>query len=164
MMFGFVTFHLGEKFVYQHIKHKKEMMKDLAFIHISGFFVYHFVLGILLYISFNTGITEIGLFTFALLLTHVFSSSISLTHIDEFLGMHKLSMIALASAPVAGVFLASVLEKSLNIHYPLFAFVVGAVLYIVTRDMIPAKEEGNSKLFFAGFILSLGVILVSKIL
>jgi len=162
ILLGFVVFHLGEKFVYQHIKHKKLMLKDLAFIHIGGFFIYHFVIGIMLFLSFSTGITSLGLFAFALLLTHIIASSVSLTHIDEFVGMNKPVMILLASAPLAGTVFASLLKPSPEIYYSLFAFVLGAVFYIVTRDMLPEEKEGNSKLFLAGFVLSLAAILMMR--
>ncbi len=159
---GFVLFHLSEKYVYQHIRHKKHMLNELAVIHISGFFIYHLVIGILLFLSFSTGIDGVGWFTFALLLTHIFSSSISLTHIDEFLGMNKLLMIVLSAAPLAGTLIASIAPLSPVAHHGLFSFVVGAVLYIVSRDMLPSKQEGSSKHFFLGFMLSLAAIILAR--
>jgi hypothetical protein len=51
LLIGFIVFHLAEKYLYQHIKNKDILLQDLGELHVAGFFIDHFVVGIALFLS-----------------------------------------------------------------------------------------------------------------
>ncbi len=155
MLSGFVLFHLSEKYVYQHIKNKNEMLQDLAFLHAVGFFFNHFVVGIALFLVFQIESTLSGFLLFIPLLLHTFSSSLSLNHLDSHFKRKSLLGLVLPLAPVFGVTFATLLKPNLVAYHALFSFVLGAMLYIAIRDMTPAGQKGKPLLFLTGVLLSL---------
>lgn len=159
---GFIFFHLSEKYIYQHVKNKNEVIEELAQVHAAGFFINHFVLGMTLYFIFVIAGGAIGLITFLLFLFHTISSSISLNHIDEYFSQRFVVNAILSSSPLLGVLFAIFLSPAKDLYYSLFALSVGAILYVVIRDMIPYGKEGKPLFFFFGFIISFGVIILAK--
>jgi len=159
LLFGFFLFHVTEKFIYQHIKNKRDLMKDLSFFHIIGFFVDHFIIGIALFLAFQVVDIIIGTLIFIPLMLRVFSSSLSLNHIDEYIKMNPLLMLLIAAAPLFGTAFAYLLQPVHTIFYILLSFILGTLLYIVIRDMLPREEEGSIRFFTLGFIVSLIVLL-----
>ncbi len=155
MLLGFVSFHLGEKYIYQHIKNKKEQLQDLASIHALGFFVGHFVVGITLFLAFRIEGSISGFLIFVPLLLHTFSSSLSLNDIDEKLNRKSISCLLLPMSPVLGVAFAYLMNLSSFFYHLLFSFVLGAMLYIVVRDTLPRDEAGKPLLFLTGVLLSI---------
>lgn len=154
MVSGFVLFHLGEKYIYQHIKNKDELLQDLASIHAVGFFVNHLVVGMALFLAFSYENIVSGFLIFVPLLLHSFSSSLSLNHIDKHFNRKSLSGVVLPLAPVFGVGIATLLSPDPFVYYGLFSFVIGAMLYIVIRDMLPRAENGKPLLFLSGILVS----------
>jgi len=154
MVSGFVLFHLGEKYIYQHIKNKAELLQDLASIHVLGFFANHFVIGIMLFLVFSGENVVAGFLVFIPLLLHSFSSSLSLNHIDKHFNRKSISGIALPLAPLLGVAFAILLNPDSLLYYSLFAFVIGAMLYISIRDLLPKGEQGRPLLFLSGALIS----------
>jgi len=162
LLAGFVFFHLGEKYVYQHIRNRKELMQDIASLHAVGFFTEHFIIGITLFLAFKIEGSVSGFLLFLPLLLHSFSSSISLNHIDSHFKRKSISGILLPLSPFFGVCVAYFLQFSYVFYYALFSPVLGAMLYIAIRDMLPKKEEGNQLFFIAGVLFSiLSITLVS---
>lgn len=164
MVFGFTLFHIGEKYVYQHVKNKSELLKDLSLIHIFGFFVNHFLIGILVFIVFSYERFVSGFFVFIPLLLHSFSSSISLEHIGKHFNKKILTNFFLPISPVLGVAFAALFHTNLAFYYTIFPFVVGAMLYIVIRDTIPRGEAGKPAFFLIGVLLSVLANIVITIL
>lgn len=152
---GFVVFHVAEKYIYQHVKNKKEMIKDLSEIHAFGFFIDHFVVGMALVFAFQTSSILFGFSVFIALLLHTMSSSISLTHIDEYFKQNKIVNILLALAPLGGVIVASLLNPEKSLYYVIFSLVIGALFYVGIRDLIPSKDEGRVSYFAFGFFISI---------
>ncbi|MCR4368983.1 MAG: hypothetical protein NUV67_03695 [archaeon] len=162
LLFGFVSFHLAEKYVYQHVKNKNKLLKDLGEIHAAGFFIDHFVVGMALVFAFSTTNVIFGLLIFIPLLLHTLSSSIAMTHIDEHFDQSKIVNSLLSIAPLLGVIFAGLLNPDRLFYHVVFSFVIGALLYVVIRDMLPQKEEGNSRYFLYGFATSLIIFVVLK--
>jgi len=164
MAVGFVLFHLGEKYIYQHVKNKNELLQDLASIHALGFFINHFVIGIALFLVFSFESVFHGFLIFIPLLLHAFSSSLSLNHIDKHFNRKSLSGLVLPLSPVLGVGFAAFLNPNKPLYYSLFAFVLGAMFYIVVRDMLPRKEKGKPLLFLTGALLSILITMLASLL
>lgn len=163
MLGGFVLFHLGEKYVYQHIKHRKELMQDLKALHAIGFFVDHFVVGITLFLAFSIEGSVSGFLIFVPLLLHTLSSSISLNHIDSHFKRLSVSGIMLPLAPACGVLFAYFLNLEQALYYGLFSFVVGALLYVAVRDMLP-REQGKPAFFLTGVLVSVAAVMLISLL
>ena len=154
MVSGFVLFHLGEKYIYQHIKNKAELLQDLAHIHVLGFFINHFVIGVAIFLAFSQGSIAGGFLIFIPLLLHTFSSSLSLNHIDKHFNRKSISGVLLPLSPVIGVLFASLLNLNRFFYYLVFPFIIGSLLYVVIRDTIPRKEQGKPMLFLTGILLA----------
>ncbi len=158
MLSGFVFFHIAEKYVYQHVKNKNKMLKDLAEIHALGFFVDHFVLGITLALVFQSSNILFSFAVFVPMILHTLASSLSLTHIDKYFKKAPLLNISLSISPFLGVLFATLIQPDKQIYYAIFSLVIGALLYISIRDMLPEKREGKLVYFVLGFILSILMI------
>ena len=160
MLIGFVIYHLAEKYLYQHIRNKNELMRDLSELHIAGFFVNHFVTGMILFLALSTEDFLVGLLVFVPLLLHAFSSSLSLNHIDERVQYNKPIGMLLAASPILGVFVANLLIIGGEIFYSLFALATGTLLYVVIRDAIPEDQNGKPQFFVLGFFISYVTLLL----
>lgn len=161
LLFGFVLFHLSEKYIYQHIKNRKVLMKDLAELHTLGFFLDHLMIGIILAFTFTLS-THIDFIIFIPFLLHTISSSISLEHITEKTKL-KVNRFILSNSTLIGAIFATLLKPSEFWYYSIFAFLLGALLYISIRDMLPKGKKGDSMLFILGFMLTLILVLLARI-
>jgi len=163
LLLGFVVFHMGEKYIYQHITNKRELLKDLTAIHALGFFFDHFTVGVALFLVFSVPIPTFGLLLFIPLLLHTVSSSLSLSHLDEVYRRKSVFGFLLPLSPVIGVLAAWLLNPTTALYYILFSIVVGALLYVVIRDMIPSGKKGDLPAFIIGFIVSLAILLFVRL-
>ena len=155
LTFGFVTFHLSEKYLYQHIKNKKALLKDLAELHNFGFFIDHLMIGFVLVLTF-----ELARYTNYLvivpLLLHTVSSSISLEHIHERIKT-KINKFMLSISTFLGALIAHFIELEHFWYFTLFSFFLGSLLYISIRDMLPGGKKGNPLMFLIGFLVTIGI-------
>ncbi|AJF60596.1 MAG: hypothetical protein J4224_02025 [Candidatus Diapherotrites archaeon] len=164
LVLGFAVFHIAEKYIYQHIKNRKDLMTDLAELHVAGFFADQFVVGMALFFAFQFEDIITGAVIFIPLLIHSFSSAISLQHIQEHFNKNRLLNFVLSIAPIAGVAVALLLSPYPIIYHNFFSFVIGGIIYIAIRDMIPDKDKGDIKFFVFGVIISIAAITASKAL
>lgn len=162
LLIGFVIFHIAEKYVYQHVKNKNELIKDLAEIHAIGFFIDHFVVGMALVFVFQSSNSLLGFIIFLPLLLHTFSSSISLTHIDNYFKQNQAVNVILSLAPLAGIITAELLNPDRAIYFAVFSLIVGALLYVTIRDMLPYKEEGKPMFFLLGFLTGMLIVYLTQ--
>lgn len=160
LLFGFVLVHLSEKYIYQHIKNRRILMKDLAELHTLGFFLDHLMIGIVLAFSFTLS-TQLNFIIFIPFLLHTISSSMSLEHITEKMKL-KVNKVILNSSTLLGALFAVFLKPTQFWYYSIFAFLLGALLYISIRDMLPQGKKGDSMLFIFGFILTLILVLLAR--
>lgn len=152
MLIGFALFHVAEKFLYQNVLNKKELIEDLGYVHTIGFFINHFMLGFILFLFTKQNI-NLGFLLFIPILLHIISSSMSLEHLDEKL-KSNLVRILLAFSTFIGALAANYLEINSVLLYSVFAFSLGAVLYISSRDILSAKK-GTTTTFLLGLVISL---------
>ena len=158
MLLGFVVFHMGEKYIYQHITNKREMLTNLQGIHALGFFIDHFAVGVALFLFLSVPDYAFGLILFVPLALHTISSALSLNHLDEVYSRKSIQGILLPLSPLLGVVFAFIVSPSPEVYYLLFSFVLGALFYIVIRDMIPTGKKGNLIFFMVGFLVSLTLL------
>ncbi len=148
ILLGFLIMHFIEKYLYKHITNKQLLLKDLKKIHIVGFGLDNFLVGFII-----ASVLELDLIL-ALnlcipLILQMFTSSISLDSIDtSFEG--KYSKVILSILPILGAILGILLEFEHIFTNYVLAFVVGILLYMVIRDVIPTGERGNSLFFLLG--------------
>jgi len=153
---GFFVFHIAEKFLYQHVKNKDVLMENLAALHIVGFFINHFIVGVVLVLTFS--INEVLSFLlFIPFLLHTLSSALSLKHIDERTNTLT-ARIILSLSTLLGAISTQFLQFNQVVFYTILSFSIGALLYIVVRDLLPKEEEGQP-IFFIGGLLSRILIL-----
>ncbi len=164
MAAGFVLFHVGEKYLYQHVKNKDELLKDLSSVHAVGFFVDHFVVGIMVFLVFSYDNIFASFILFIPLLLHSFSSALSLNHLDKHFPRKSIAGFLMPLAPVFGVSFAAFLNLNPVFYFGLLAFAVGAMLYISIRDMLPRGESGKPFLFLLGALISILAVLLPSML
>lgn len=155
---GFVMFHLSEKYLYQHIKDKKMLLKDLAELHNFGFFTYHLMVGFVLYLTFELS-SYTNYLVFVPFVLHTVSSSMSLEHIHHKIKT-KFNKFILNISTFLGALFAYLIKLETFWYYTLFSFLLGALLYISIRDMLPQGKKGNPLMFFIGFLITIGIISV----
>ncbi|MCK5291727.1 MAG: hypothetical protein KAR39_06905 [Thermoplasmata archaeon] len=148
MLLGFVIFHLAGKFLYQHVRNKKEMLGELKVMHEVGFFLDHFMLGFVLVTAVDVDPT-LGFLIAIPIFLHTVSSSISMQHIHESAktGTNK---IILSLSTLLGVIVAVVLQVERDVQGAILALLLGMLLYIGIRDFIPREEKGYPILFLVG--------------
>lgn len=143
---GFVAFHLAEKYVYQHVKEKHKMIKDLKILHETGFFIEHFAIGFFLVLVFRIE----GLYpmlVFIPLMLHTISSSLSMEAI-HLKSKTPLNKVILSLSTLIGASLAYFVVPFGFWYYGLFSLLLGALFYTGVRDMLPLMEEKTGPLYF----------------
>ncbi len=154
---GFVGAHALQKYLYQH-SHPADTGKKIGQVDAAGFFAIHLVEGIALVASFSIS-PRFGLLIFIPLLVSGFSSSTLLAHVLEMLKVKSdLPKFVITFSTVLGAVLALTLPIG-NLLGPLFALTVGALFYIVVRDMLPKGVRGDLSAFLAGCVLGLAIVL-----
>lgn len=161
ILIGFIFFHALEKFLYQHVKNKSELLNDLSWLHATGFFLDHFLVGMILFFAANTDNLITGTIIAFPLLLHIVSSSISLAHINRHFEKQKSLLAALSLAPLAGTLFAAYIDSFPHAYHAFFAISVGTLLYIVMRDVVP-KEDGSVLVFLLGIIISIIAVAAVK--
>lgn len=155
---GFIAFHLSEKYLYQHIKDKKVLLKDLAELHNFGFFIDHLMVGFVMFLAFELGSYANYLIVVPFVL-HTVSSSMSLEHIHRRIKT-KVNKFLLSCSTFIGALFGYMIKLEAFWYYTVLAFFLGSLLYISIRDMLPKGRKGNPLMFFIGFLITIGIISV----
>lgn len=158
ILVGFALFHLIEKYVYQHSK-RDERIEKLKHIHSAGFFIYYFIIGIVLYHLMENNLVQGTLFLIPLVF-HSAVSSASFQEIHKELKEKQHIRLFLSSSPIMGILIAIYIGVSQNVYYSMLGFVVGALFYIIIKDILPEQKEGDPKYFLAGMILFVLLLLI----
>ena len=153
LLVGFVLFHITEKFIYQHVKDKSRLMKDLAELHMVGFFIDHFIIGFILVLTFEFS-TRLNFLIFMPFLLHTISSSISLEHIN-LQSKTIANKLFLGFSTFFGAIIATILDLSNFYFFSVYSIALGALLYVVVRDMIPKGQRGSPLFFLIGVLVTL---------
>lgn len=161
MLMGFIIFHLSEKYVYQHVKDRKLLQRDIKELHIVGFFIEHFVIGFALVLAFQLPDTTFkGLIAIPFIFVTL-SSSISLEHLSR-MSNKSFNKIILCLSTLIGALVATFLNLTPILYYGIFSFIIGALLYIVVRDLIPKREKGKPLYFIIGVIISIIILIITR--
>ncbi|MFH1638233.1 MAG: hypothetical protein ABIB71_07440 [Candidatus Woesearchaeota archaeon] len=158
---GFVAFHLAEKYVYQHVKNKHEMIKDLKIFHEVGFFIEHFLIGFFLVLVFRIqGVYS--MVVFVPLALHTISSSLTMESI-HLMSKSYLNKIILSISTIVGALVAGLIAPFGFAYYSFFSIALGALFYVGVRDMLPLKK-GNPIFFVTGVVINIVLFSAAKIL
>ncbi len=159
ILVGFSFFHLVEKFIYQHSESEKRI-NQLKEVHGIGFFLYHFIVGIVLYYITTQDIVA-GTLLFIPVLFHSTISSASTKEIHAEIKENFFWRLLVSSSSVLGALLFMVFNVPPTILFSLLGAVVGGLFYIIIKDILPEEKEGDPKYFILGVILF--VILIFSI-
>ena len=154
ILIGFLLMHLIEKYIYNHIMNKQELLEDLKVVHIIGFGLDNFLVGFIIASFVELDfllVIELSVPLFLQMLT----SSISLDSIDTHLNekSSKYSKIILSVLPILGAILEIILEFEMLVTNYVLAFVLGILFYMIIRDVLPQGKRGSSVLFLAGNLI-----------
>ncbi len=157
---GIAGYHLAEKYVYQHTLPSEERQK-MGLAHAAGFFLDNFFDGVLLVLLFS--ISEAGAFlVFVPLLLHKLSSTLLLSHLLENVKKIKHGRLAFSASTFFGAIAAVALDlpQKSEIIEPAFALLLGTLIYLAIRDMIPGGRKEKLAHFTAGAMLGLAATLI----
>jgi hypothetical protein len=157
LLFGFTLFYIAEKYVYQHAS-KKQLLKELQEEHSIAFYIYHLLLGVTLVTFLEQGIIT-GLLFFVPISLHAISSSASLRELHGNIRENKTIKLFLSSSTILGTFLALLIVVPPIIIQAIVGFITGVLLYVIIKEVLPDKEEGNPLYFIAGMMLFTLIIL-----
>jgi len=151
ILMGFVIFHISEKYLYQHVKNKKELLKDLKELHVVGFFIDNFIIGFILVTTLKISGFN-GIIIILPIILHTISSSMAMEHIHE-RARTKINKIILSLSPIIGALVALLIIIEGIYLALIIAFLVGMLLKTVNRDVVPRKEKGYPHLFILGVLI-----------
>ncbi len=154
---GFILLHIVEKQIRQS-KSIAQLKSKLKREHSVIFFIYHFMLGIILLKLLHISLAK-GILFFVIILFHSTVSTASLKEIHSKLTKKTFVKIILCVSTLLGILLAFVFTLPAYVFYGLVAFVSGALLYIVIRDIIPKESKSNLMYFIFGSLLYLVLIM-----
>ena len=161
-LMGFAAFHSIRAYNFKHIQTKKELKSRFRKNHILAFFMEHFILGFVLTLTFKDPVVSILLFLPFILLT--ISSSILLKIIDK-TSKSSTTKLILGSSTILGAIVGTLFSFSNMLYIGSFGYVLGSLIYIVSRDIMPMEEKKESLLFFAiGLIITSVLLLVKGII
>jgi len=151
------------------VKIQNRINEHLDELHGYTNFVYHLIIGIILFelLTFDF-ITAIMFFIFALFkaLTSKTSNDIQLfpdIEVNEEHNIRLYQKIIIASAGLIGIFIGLMLNIVFNlpmeIIFVLFSFISGVILYTIIREVLPENESGRPLYFLLGIVLFLIIII-----
>jgi zinc transporter ZupT len=158
-LMGFAAFHSIRAYNFKHIQTKKELKKRFRNNHILAFFIEHFILGLLLVVTFKTPIVSLLLFLPFVLLT--ISSSILLKIIDK-TSKSNVPKLILGSSTVLGAIVGTLFSLNQSLYLGSFGYALGTLFYIVSRDIMPEEEKQENILFFSIGLILTSIILLTK--
>ncbi|MEF8833105.1 MAG: hypothetical protein V5A66_06285 [Candidatus Thermoplasmatota archaeon] len=158
MLFGFVSFFISEKYLYQHVKDPESLEVDLYYLHVVGFFIDHFIKGFVL-VTIIVLEPILGFLTAIPFFIHTLSSTIALNSIHKTSG-RKIDKVFLSSSFVIGTLIGIFFELSSHLERSILAFILGMMLFMVSRDVIPREKEGRPLFFLLG-VFTIFIIWIS---
>ena len=151
------------------VKIQNHINEHLDELHIYTNFIYHLLIGIILFeLLTYEFITGILFFVFALFkaITSKTSNDIQLFTGIEINKEHHEPLylkIVVASSALIGVFvgflLYTIFHVSIVIIFLLFSFISGVILYTIIREVLPENESGRPLYFLLGIIIFLVFII-----
>jgi len=155
ILFGFIFFYLVEKYIYQHHS-RKRLVAELELEDSIISFAYHFIGGMFIATFTRISLREGILFSIPLLFqTAVRTLPFDPTH-------SKTIQIILSSSTLFGILFIEYIytSPSLLIYHTLLGFIIGSLLFVVTRHSLPFGKKGKPMFFTIGVIIYTLLILL----
>lgn len=146
VLFGFVAYHLVEKWIYKHAPRDK-IVREVEEEHAITLFFYHFFIGIV-FVSLIEKDFVGGLLYFLPVSLHVIINSLPHSHRFQ----RKEVKALFAGAPFFGVLFGSGVPLPEVLHFALLGVVTGLLLFLEAREVIPEKRKGSALFFLVGVI------------
>lgn len=159
---GFSVFYIGEKYLYQHVKNKDELLKDLSILHYIGFVLDNLIIGFTAFLVFGLN-QNIAIIVIIPMILHTINSSLSLEELHLFASKNWIIKISMAITPLIGAIIAYYIQAQLLLYFSIFAFAIGALLHIVVRDIMPRGENGNIFMFILGVVINVTLVIMFNI-
>jgi zinc transporter ZupT len=125
---------------------------ELKEIHSVSFFIYYLLVGIVRKDKLQLSILEGSLFMIPIAL-HAGLSTASLSRIHGEIRESILFKIALSFSALLGIALAILIHIPKFLHNILVSFIAGAILYIIVKEFLPEKKNGQPLFFIMGVAL-----------
>ncbi|OGY26885.1 MAG: hypothetical protein A2864_00350 [Candidatus Woykebacteria bacterium RIFCSPHIGHO2_01_FULL_39_12] len=159
LLAGFSSFHLVEKYVYQHSA-PQSLREKLGGVHSLAFFYYHFFIGVVL-VKLNNIRTLYSVLFFLPILFYSAIGIVALEKIHPKIWEKTYIKFLLSLSTLAGVLSANILLSFENFFNLLFGFVVGIFLYIALADFVPREARGKTEYFALGVFVYTLIILAT---
>ena len=157
MLAGFVSLNLIEQYIYKGIGKLKNLSLYHKNIHVTYFFIYNLLIGIVLVNFALKGLTQTLLF-FVPFLLYIIVEILP----QEFEFKNKVAKIFYSAAPLFGAFFGtSYIELVASVFGELMAFITGTLLYIIIRESLPSDEAEKPLYFIMGILLYTLIIFMS---
>ena len=148
-----------------HLKIQEHLHDDLDKIHIGTNYIYHLLIGLIIFKLLTVDFLSAFLFFLIALLKTTITNT-SNRHIKFFdLDIHtkfsgsRLKKILLTSSSLAGFIIGFIFELffpiALEIINILLSFIAGIILYTIVREVIPEEEKGKPFYFIIGLVASI---------
>jgi len=141
LLLGFISIHSLEKYIWMHRK-KRALHKAHKHLHVVFTFVYAFLIGMVLDWLTIRGPSDVLLFFVPFLLYQ--AVEIIPEHVST---KRPVGLVAYLGAPVYGVLLSQLVMIPFAVYAYLLSFVGGVLLYILIREIPPAKHCISCNLF-----------------
>lgn len=155
-LMGFLSFNLIEKYIYQTAPENK-LARELAIEDSIIHGIYYFMVGLLLVYLANISAEEVLLFGLPVLIHLAISTlplDVSKSHAINFL---------IGATPILGVLAGTYFLTSIPIAFvfSMIGFVIGTMLFTITRHAIPQGKAGEPMYFALGATTYALLILIS---
>lgn len=155
---GFVLIHMLEKYVYQQIVSQRKLDQYRDLFEEVGLVAYGLLVGVIIAIFFETYGNR-AYFLLTPFFVREFSLSLYVRHISEELDSQLIHVLQYGSY-VFGTIVGLLLIQNKSQLYFIFSLIMGLILYIVVRDMIPQRKEGKTVYFIVGVLIIIAIDLL----
>lgn len=153
-LFGFVSLNLIEQYIYKRIRKLKNLSVYHKNVHITYFFVYNFLIGLVLAGIVPKGLTQTLLFFIPFLL-YITAEILP----REFKFKSNIAKMIYSMAPLFGAFIGvNYINFTIAVFGELISLIAGTLLYIVIRESLPS-DEAEKPLYFIIGVLSYTLII-----
>lgn len=160
VLLGFLGISIAEDWIYQHGP-RRFLIKEVSAWHALGFsFDHAAIVGFTLVVLADFAQPlELAIISVPFLI-HVIASADSLKIIKNGIKANGLVEILLSSMPLIGAAIAVWLSAYTTALWAAFAYIIGALLYLTVRDVMPADREDKPIWFVVGIAICVAALAV----
>lgn len=154
-LIGFASLNLIEQYIYKGIGKNMQIYHKGA--HVTYFFIYNFLIGMVLVSFIAKGLTQTLLFFIPFLL-YIIVEILP----QEFEFRNNMSKVFYSMAPLFGALVGvNFIDFTITVFGELIAFITGTLLYIVIRESLPSEEAEKPLYFLLGVLFYTLIIYMS---